>query len=181
MTPKSLLRLPASFSSRDEITSGGFQPVLDDAAIGEREEVRRVVMCGGKVFYDLADARRKAEEAGETRGRVAILRLEQFYPFPETRIRELFASFPNAKELVWTQEEPHNMGAWTFLESRLRNLLPDGARLRYVGRTSSASPATGSYTTHELEQTKIVQDALKLEVQPEEVVTEQVPDVGVGG
>ncbi|MCP9495853.1 MAG: multifunctional oxoglutarate decarboxylase/oxoglutarate dehydrogenase thiamine pyrophosphate-binding subunit/dihydrolipoyllysine-residue succinyltransferase subunit [Pyrinomonadaceae bacterium MAG19_C2-C3] len=177
MTPKSLLRLPASFSSRDEITSGGFQPVLDDAEIERREAVNRVVMCGGKVFYDLADARRE----GETKGRVAILRLEQFYPFPETRIRELLATFPNLKELVWTQEEPHNMGAWTFLESRLRNLLPDNVKLRYVGRAASASPATGSYTTHELEQTKIVQDALKLETQPDEVVTEQVPDVGIGG
>jgi len=82
---------------------------------------------------------------------------------------------------VWTQEEPHNMGAWAFLEPRLRGLLPGGVKLRYVGRAASASPATGSYTTHELEQTKIVQDALKLDEQPDEVATEKVPDVGIGG
>jgi len=88
------------------------------------------------------------------------LRLEQFYPFPKTSLQEIFATYPNAKELVWAQEEPQNMGGWTFVEPRLIDLLPGCERPRYVGRAASASPATGSYTIYELEQRKLVDEAL---------------------
>ena len=155
MTPKSLLRLPAAVSSLEELTAGGFRPVLDDPEAHDRAAVLRVVLCSGKLYYDLAAARKKSGDA-----RVAILRLEQFYPFPERLLRETFASYPNATQLVWAQEEPKNMGGWTFVGPRLEGLLPRGERPHYVGRAASASPATGSYAIHELEQRQLVDHAL---------------------
>ena len=158
MTPKSLLRLPAAVSSIEELTAGGFRPVIDDAEVEDRGAVRRIVLCGGKVFYDLAAARKKSNDA-----RVSIVRLEQFYPFPERRLREVFASYPNSTQLVWCQEEPKNMGGWAFVEPRLMGLLPACERPYYAGRAASASPATGSYTIHELEQRELVNNALTSE------------------
>jgi multifunctional 2-oxoglutarate metabolism enzyme len=155
MTPKSLLRLPAATSSIEELSSGGFRPVIDDAEVSDRSAVRRIVVCGGKVFYDLAAARRKSGDE-----RVAIVRLEQFYPFPERALGEVFASYAQATQLVWAQEEPKNYGGWHFVEPRLSGLMPACERPHYVGRAASASPATGSYTIHELEQRKLVDDAL---------------------
>ena len=155
MTPKSLLRLPAATSTMEELTSGGFQPVIGDASVTDKAAVKRVVVCSGKVYYDLDAGREDAQD-----GEVAIVRLEQFYPFPAARLQEIFASYPNAKQVFWTQEEPRNMGGWTFVEQRLRQILPAGVSLRYVGRTPSASPATGSYAIHELEQKQIVDEAL---------------------
>jgi 2-oxoglutarate dehydrogenase complex dehydrogenase (E1) component-like enzyme len=154
MTPKSLLRLPAASSTMDELKTGGFQPVIDDSVV-DRADVKRIVLCSGKVFYDLDAGREDARD-----GRVAIVRLEQFYPFPAARLTEIFASYPNAKQIVWTQEEPQNMGGWTFVEHRLREITPAGISIRYVGRVPSASPATGSYAIHELEQKEIVDRSL---------------------
>ena len=155
MTPKSLLRLPAAVSLIEELTQGGFRPVIDDAEVTDRAAVRRIVVCGGKVFYDLAAARRKSGD-----DRVAILRLEQFYPFPERLLREIFATYEQATQLVWCQEEPKNYGGWHFVEPRLAGLLAGCERPFYAGRAASASPATGSYTIHELEQRKLIDDAL---------------------
>ncbi len=155
MTPKSLLRLPAAVSTIEELTTGGFRPVIDDAEAQDKDAVLRIVLCSGKLYYDLAAARKKTGDA-----RVAIVRLEQFYPFPERALRETFASYPNATQLVWAQEEPKNMGGWTFVEPRLVGLMPKGARPYYAGRTASASPATGSYAIHELEQRQLVDHAL---------------------
>ncbi len=155
MTPKSLLRLPAATSSAKDLTSGGFLPVIDDAEITDRQKVSRIVLCSGKVFYDLASARKKANAE-----HVALVRLEQFYPFPEKRLREIFASYPNAKELVWTQEEAKNMGGWHFVEPRLMQLVASCDRPVFVGRTASASPATGSYSIHELEQRQLVEQSI---------------------
>ncbi len=155
MTPKSLLRLPAASSALDELTTGGFQPVLDDSRIGDRSKVKRIILCSGKVFYDLDAGRSESHD-----DRVALIRLEQFYPFPAVRLQEIFATFPNATQLYWTQEEPENMGGWNFVERRLREIKPENVTLRYVGRVPSASPATGSYAIHELEQKEIVETAL---------------------
>ncbi len=155
MTPKSLLRLPAATSSVAELTSGGFQPVLDDAEIQDRAVVQRIVLCSGKVFYDLNAARLKTDDR-----RVAIVRLEQFYPFPEQALRAICASYPNATQLVWAQEEAKNMGGWSFVEPRLMGLIGACERPYYAGRAASASPATGSYTIHELEQRQFVNQAL---------------------
>jgi 2-oxoglutarate dehydrogenase E1 component len=158
MTPKSLLRLPAASSTINELTKGGFQPVIDDARIADRNAVRRIAFCSGKVYYDLDAAR-----AEESKGDVAVVRLEQFYPFPTSGLSKIIAFYPNALEFIWTQEEPQNMGGWTFVESRMEQLLPESSRLRYVGRSASASPATGSYTIHNLEQEKLVSDSLNVD------------------
>ncbi|MEJ7861165.1 MAG: multifunctional oxoglutarate decarboxylase/oxoglutarate dehydrogenase thiamine pyrophosphate-binding subunit/dihydrolipoyllysine-residue succinyltransferase subunit [Pyrinomonadaceae bacterium] len=154
MTPKSLLRLPAASSTIEELMNGGFQPVIDDNRIKDKSKVKRIVVCSGKVYYDLEVGRADAEDY-----RVAIIRLEQFYPFPAEKLKEVFAEYENATQLFWTQEEPQNMGGWTFVEPRLREIKTD-LSLRYVGRTASASPATGSYAIHNLEQEKLVNDSL---------------------
>jgi 2-oxoglutarate dehydrogenase E1 component len=154
MTPKSLLRLPNATSTVEELTDGGFRPVIDDGGVKDKTTVKRIVLCSGKVFYDLAAAREKNGNE-----KAAIIRLEQFYPFPKSALKEIFASYPNATQLVWCQEEPKNMGGWTFIRSRLEGLMGD-IRARYVGRAASASPATGSYAIHELEQKQLVDEAL---------------------
>ena len=157
MTPKSLLRLPAASSTIAELENDGFQPVIDDAHITDRSKVKRIVVCSGKVYYDLHAA---SEEAANTD--VAVVRLEQFYPFPSAKLCEIFSSYSNAAEIVWTQEEPQNMGGWTFVEPRLRAIAPEKTSLQYIGRTASASPATGSYAIHNLEQNQLVMDSLTI-------------------
>lgn len=157
MTPKSLLRLPAAGSSIDDLAAGGFQPVVDDAEIADAAAVRKVVFCSGKIYYDLLDARKHSEDL-----RAAIVRLEQFYPFPQQGVRALLAKYASAQQFVWAQEEPHNMGGWTFVRERFENLLGD-SELVYVGRSASASPATGSYSIHQKEQGEIVSEALNIE------------------
>ena len=161
MTPKSLLRLPAAASSIEQLTSGGFQPVIDDAESAEAGAVERIVFCSGKVFYDLAEARKKG--IGESARRVAIVRVEQFYPFPMTAIKDTVEKYSNAEQLIWCQEEPKNMGGWTFIEGKFEDLIPRGDRLRYVGRAESASPATGSYAVHVQEQQRLVKTALTID------------------
>jgi len=157
MTPKSLLRLPAANSAMSELETGGFQPVIDDSHLTDRPAVRRIVLCSGKVYYDL-EAEREERKVTD----VALVRLEQFYPFPATRLADIFASYPNATEIFWKQEEPMNMGGWTFVEPRLEALLPKEVKLRYVRRAAAASPATGSYAIHNLEQKKLIDDSLTL-------------------
>jgi 2-oxoglutarate dehydrogenase E1 component len=159
MTPKSLLRLPASTSTIDELLKGGFKPVIDDLRITDKSKVRRIILCSGKVFFDLEASRKDTDDW------LAIIRLEQFYPFPKTLLKETLNSYPNATELFWTQEEPKNMGGWTFVKERLEEIMPKHLKLSYVGRPASASPATGSYAVHELEQEKLVKEALSKEHQ----------------
>ena len=168
MTPKSLLRLPAAASSLEQFTSGGFNPVMVDSEVSDPNRVARIVFCSGKVFYDLHEARKKARASSPTvregvnngSDRFALIRVEQFYPFPLRAVTEAIARYANANELVWCQEEPKNMGGWTFMESRLENLLPRCERPRYIGREASASPATGSYAMHLQEQERLVREAL---------------------
>jgi 2-oxoglutarate dehydrogenase E1 component len=162
ITPKSLLRLPAAASAIGDFTSGGFLPIIEDVEIKSTEAVNRIVLCSGKVYYDLVEARKKSESPNKDH--VAVVRLEQFYPFPQKRLREVLAKYPAARKLVWAQEEPKNMGGWTFVEQRLESLLPGCERAVYVGRSPSASPATGSYAIHQAEQAKLVADALALSV-----------------
>jgi 2-oxoglutarate dehydrogenase E1 component len=152
-TPKSLLRLKAAVSSLEEFTEGTFQPVLPDPTTGSATvDVRRVLLCAGKVYYDLA-ARR--EQDGRTD--VAILRVEQLYPLPAESLRAELAKYPHA-ELVWVQEEPANMGAWPFIALNLPEHL-DGRPLLRVSRRASASPAVGSLAVHEAQQHEVVAGA----------------------
>src|SRR5262249_12800970 len=120
--------------------------------------VKRGILCSGKVFYDLAEARKKSGEE-----RIAIVRFEQFYPFPFTGLREILNRYPNTEQLAWVQEEPKNMGGWGFMEERLENLLPRCDRPIYIGRSPSASPATGSYAIHQQEQAKFIEEALTID------------------
>ncbi|HEY2323976.1 MAG TPA: multifunctional oxoglutarate decarboxylase/oxoglutarate dehydrogenase thiamine pyrophosphate-binding subunit/dihydrolipoyllysine-residue succinyltransferase subunit [Thermoanaerobaculia bacterium] len=152
MTPKSLLRHPMAVSTLDEVTNGRFEPVLHDVATSD--EVERVILTCGKVYYDLRTARDKAN------AKVAILRVEQLYPFPRPMIADALKGYPNAKEIVWVQDEPRNMGAWPFLRDRLAELLGPNQTLRYAGRPTAAAPATGSHHRHEEQQRALVQQAL---------------------
>ncbi len=161
ITPKSLLRLPAAASSLEDLTTGGFRPVIDDIEVKTPESVSRIVLCSGKVYYDLTAARKELRESGNAGAdRIAIVRLEQFYPFPQTRLREILERYSSATELVWAQEEPKNMGGWTFVEPRLVNFVPKINRPIYMGRSASASPATGSYSIHQAEQSDLISKAL---------------------
>jgi 2-oxoglutarate dehydrogenase E1 component len=151
MTPKSLLRNEAAVSPVEELTQGHFLEVLDDPA-ADPGRVRRVLLCSGKVYYDLL--KRRAEEEA---GKVAIIRVEQFYPFPYELIRQALRRYREAEEWVWVQEESLNMGGWGFIEPRLRAL---GFPAKYVGRDTSASPATGSHKVHVREQKELVEAAI---------------------
>ena len=155
MTPKSLLRHPLAVSTLDELSDGHFQPIIGDGEV-DPAEVERVVLCSGKVFYDLLAMRRELAER-----RVAILRLEQLYPFRDDLLIEHLAPYTVAKELVWCQEEPLNAGAWSFLFP----LLLDEVDLpvRYAGRAQAASPATGSKHLHMQEQDALLRAALELD------------------
>ena len=150
MTPKSLLRLPACVSPIDEFVSGRFREILDDGTDPAR--VRRVLLCSGKVYYELADCR-KQEKVND----LAIVRVEQFYPLHEELVKQVLGRYSRAKQYVWVQEESQNMGGWSFMEPRLRGL---GFPVEYVGRDASASPATGSLTVHKQEQKELVEAAV---------------------
>lgn len=154
MTPKSLLRLPAAGSSLADLASGCFHPVLDDTTYAEGASARTLVLCSGKIYYDLM------AEAAERHERPPVARLEQLYPLPVDQLHTLLARYPSLREVVWTQEEPANMGAWSWLRPRLSELLPDGVSLRYAGRPERASPAEGYPAAHKAEQERIVADAL---------------------
>jgi 2-oxoglutarate dehydrogenase E1 component len=154
MTPKGLLRLKEASSTLAKLTHGGFRPVLPDLAASP-ERVRRLVLCSGKVYYDLA--------GHELRGPadwIAIGRLEQLYPFPVEAVSELIRLYPNLEQLVWAQEEPQNMGAWRAIRHRLEEALPEGVTLRYAGRPWRASPSEGYPTAHLREQDRILREAL---------------------
>jgi multifunctional 2-oxoglutarate metabolism enzyme len=155
-TPKGLLRLPAAASKLSDLTSGTFQFVLDDAGAAERaDEIRKLVLCSGKVYYDM-DGHDRREDAKD----VAIARVELLYPFARDQLRELVGRYPNLKEIVWVQEEPKNMGAWSVMARRLPELVPDGVEFSYVGRPQRSSPSEGYPAAHRSEQERIVLTAL---------------------
>jgi 2-oxoglutarate dehydrogenase E1 component len=154
-TPKSLLRSKDASCRLDDLVNGEFQKIIEDPrAADRRESVTRLLLCSGKIYYDL-----DAAEARATATDVAIARLELLYPLPEDRLKELFASYPNLSEVTWVQEEPRNMGAWTFVPRRLERILPQRVTLYYVGRSARSSPAEGYPQTHRVEQQRIVNEA----------------------
>ncbi len=155
MSPKSLLRHKLAVSTLSDFTEDTFHPVLPEGEALAGDAVRRVLLCSGKVYYDLLVARREREI-----GDIAIVRVEQLYPFPAAEIRAALAAFPTTAEIEWVQEEPWNMGAWHFILPRL-SPITDGRILGYVGRDEAASPATGSYKLHQKEQAAIIDRALR--------------------
>ena len=152
MTPKSLLRHPRARSTLRELTGGAFQPVIRDDGLGEgASSVDRIVLCSGKIYYDLV-------AAASPRTHTAILRVEQLYPFPDTELRAALAAFVPSAEIRWVQEEPENMGAWSSVRPRIRAV--SGREPRYVGRSERASPAEGFAGKHALRQQAVIEAAL---------------------
>jgi 2-oxoglutarate dehydrogenase E1 component len=156
MSPKSLLRLPACASTIDELAAGSFREVLPDSASNDPRAVRRLLLCTGRVYYDLARVR---EETGRTD--IAIVRLEQLYPFPQADLEAALAGYADGTPAVWVQDEPENMGAWPFLKLRFCHRLVDRFPLTCVTRPASASPATGSNRSHRAEQEQILARAFE--------------------
>ncbi|HTR52146.1 MAG TPA: 2-oxoglutarate dehydrogenase E1 component [Kofleriaceae bacterium] len=153
MTPKSLLRLPAATSALDELATGRFQRVIPDAH-ADPARVTRVVMCTGKIYYELVEARDKRDDDS-----VAIVRLEKLYPWWPHLVAAAIEPYAGLREVVWAQEEPLNMGAATFVTPRLEAMLPHKVKLEVIGRAESASPATGSHKAHVIEQEQILNAA----------------------
>jgi 2-oxoglutarate dehydrogenase E1 component len=153
MTPKGLLRLKDASSSLTDLSVGTFRPVLDDPA-ANHETVKRLILCSGKVYYDIVGH----EEHANT-DNIAVARIEQLYPFPVEAAANVARDYPNLDEVVWVQEEPQNMGPWRAIRHRLEEAA-DGTPLRFVGRPWRASPSEGYPTAHSREQDRIVRDAL---------------------
>ncbi len=150
MQPKSLLRMPAAASTLSDLANGSFSPVIDDPiASGEREKVRRLVFCTGKMYYDLNEKRQP---------HVALVRVEELYPWPHKLVAEIVDLYPDIEEVVWAQEEPKNMGAWSYVSPQLRVSTGNALIVRYVCRGERASPAEGYAETHKVEQERIVSE-----------------------
>jgi 2-oxoglutarate dehydrogenase E1 component len=158
-TPKRMLRHPKAVSSVNDLMTGSFREVLDDTTGVGLSRVRRVLMCSGQVYYDVLAAReeRKIQE-------VAIVRLEQIYPFHPGQVRDILARYPETADVVWVQEEPRNMGAWRFVQEQMQPVLePTHRVLRYAGRAPSASPASGSLKRHQEELAELLEQAFSAE------------------
>ncbi len=157
MTPKGLLRHPRTASTPRDLFDGRWKSVLDDPdAASLRKNAERLVLCSGKIFVDLIDSEFRASY-----DRVAVVRVEQLYPFPEEELKEIVYGYTNLAEIVWTQEEPQNMGAWRYVRPRLQELFGNRLPIKYAGRTPNASPAEGSTTLHIAHQREIVSDVYR--------------------
>jgi 2-oxoglutarate dehydrogenase E1 component len=154
MTPKSLLRHPRTMSPPTALAEGGFELAIDDPHIEDRALIRRVLLCSGKVYFDLLLERERCKNPD-----VSIIRIEQLYPYPEWNVSRILEAYSNAREVIWVQEEPENMGAWNFLRNKLSESLPFGRALRCVARPVSSSPSTGSLRGHRQEQAELIKTA----------------------
>ncbi|HXC45335.1 MAG TPA: multifunctional oxoglutarate decarboxylase/oxoglutarate dehydrogenase thiamine pyrophosphate-binding subunit/dihydrolipoyllysine-residue succinyltransferase subunit, partial [Solirubrobacteraceae bacterium] len=158
MTPKSLLRLPQATNTVEDLAEGSrFRPVLAEPGIADEKAVTRLVLCTGKIYYDLAGHPDRQDNDS-----VAIGRVELLYPFPERNIRELMGRYPNLKEILWVQEEPRNVGARAHMFPRLMQIMPETMHFGFVGRPERASPGEGYPAAHIAEQSRIVRTALDL-------------------
>ncbi|HEY3215711.1 MAG TPA: 2-oxoglutarate dehydrogenase E1 component [Candidatus Eisenbacteria bacterium] len=155
LSPKSLLRHRRAVSAVDEFARGGFRSVIDDPSAEDPKAVRRLLVVSGKFYYTLLEARE-----ARNLGNVALVRVEQLYPFPRAELQEVFDRYPNARDVRWVQEEPANMGAWRDTRHRLEDALPEGAALSLVARKASPTPATGYYTKHVEEERTLLDRAL---------------------
>jgi 2-oxoglutarate dehydrogenase E1 component len=158
MTPKSLLRLPQATNRIEHLADTQFYPVLAEPRVID-EQVKRLILCTGKIYYDLVGHPKRADNE-----RVAVGRVELLYPFPEGQIRRLIDRYPNLEEVVWVQEEPRNMGARAHMSPRLLQILPADIEFGYIGRPERASPGEGYPAAHTIEQNRIIRTALDLEI-----------------
>jgi 2-oxoglutarate dehydrogenase E1 component len=154
MSPKSLLRLPAASSRLADFTHGSFAEIIDDPEFGDQKSAERLILCSGKVYYDLVDYRAKQKHPG-----TAIVRLEQLYPLHRKRLAEIAARYAGAK-LIWAQEESENMGAWSWIAPQLETVF--GRKALYAGRDASASPAVGTLALHKLELAALLKQAFTI-------------------
>jgi 2-oxoglutarate dehydrogenase E1 component len=154
MTPKSLLRHPKVLSTVDDLASGVFRPVLDDSTVTDPHSVQRILVCTGKLYYELMAAREARQASG-----IAIVRLEQLYPFPEAEFAALLHKYSHARHVIWAQEEPRNMGAWAFARGYITPMLGERHQIGYAGRPESASPAPGLIKQHQREQADLIEQA----------------------
>lgn len=155
MSPKSLLRHPMATSKTDDLTDGHYKPFIADQEVEDKSDIDRLILCSGKVYYDLYKQRQEDEIDN-----VAIARLEQYYPFPDADVNDILSEYDHIDDIVWCQEEPQNMGPWTFVAPRIMEQLQDGQQLSYAGRQASASPAAGQKKIHKMEQKQLLEDAL---------------------
>ena len=158
ITPKSLLRHPLAVSEMKELYDGSFKNAIGEIDPIDAKQVKRVVLCSGKVYYDLLEERRKREIKD-----VAIVRIEQLYPYPHEEIKEILSAYQHVTDFVWCQEEPQNQGAWYCSQHNFYASIPEGAKLRYAGRPASASPAVGYMSLHIKQQKALIDDALTIE------------------
>ena len=156
MTPKSLLRHSRAMSTVSDLVDGSFQPILDDPSVVEPEAVTRLLLCSGKLYYDLVGSKLREDLPG-----VAVARLEELYPFPGSGVEELLARYPSVRELIWAQEEPRNMGALSYVGPRLRAVVPRELKLGHVARPERASPSEGKHIDHVVEQARVIRESLK--------------------
>ncbi|MCQ1056568.1 2-oxoglutarate dehydrogenase E1 component [Photobacterium sp. DNB23_23_1] len=157
MSPKSLLRHPLCTSTLDDLANGSFQPAIGEVDDLDPKQVKRVVFCSGKVYFDLLEQRRKNEQTD-----VAIVRIEQIYPFPKEDVEAALSDYQHVTDFIWCQEEPQNQGAWYSSQHNFRSALPAGAQLEYAGRPASASPAVGYMSVHLKQQKALIEDALTI-------------------
>jgi 2-oxoglutarate dehydrogenase E1 component len=155
MQPKSLLRRADAASSLEDLASGSFCPVLDDKIAAPRaHDVRRLVFCTGKIYYDVVTA--LAERDADYRARMAVVRVEELYPWPHEEVGRIVDAYPETDEIVWVQEEPRNMGAWAYALPRIHASAGNLVKVAYIGRPDRASPAEGYKAAHDIEQKRIV-------------------------
>jgi 2-oxoglutarate dehydrogenase E1 component len=158
MTPKSLLRHKLCVSTLEDLTHGKFHWVLPEVDDIDADKVRRVIICSGKIYYELLEARRLNEIYD-----IAILRIEQIYPFPGKQLEELLSQYTGTNELIWCQEEPKNQGGWDFSKLRIPAFIDKRWQLGYAGRQTSSAPAVGSTKLHAKEQQAVINSALAIE------------------
>ncbi|CAK9884469.1 MAG: 2-oxoglutarate dehydrogenase E1 component [Candidatus Erwinia impunctatus] len=158
MSPKSLLRHPLAVSSLDELAEGTFQAAIGEIDAIDPAGVKRVVMCSGKVYYDLLEKRRKRDQRN-----VAIIRIEQLYPFPYQAVEQILQDYAHVRDVVWCQEEPLNQGAWYCSQHHFQTVIPKNAAIHYAGRPASASPAVGYLSVHQQQQNELIDNALNVD------------------
>jgi 2-oxoglutarate dehydrogenase E1 component len=155
MSPKSLLRHKLAVSTLEDLTEGGFQPVIPEQYGVIPKQVTRLVLCSGKIFYDLLENRPE-----DNPDNIAIIRVEQLYPFPDILFKQELDKYPNLEKIIWCQEEPQNQGAWYQTRHHLIDCIGKDIALKYCGRPASASPAVGSFGVHIEQQKAVVEEAL---------------------